>query len=92
MARRDLKPNEQDVYELLLSNINNLKLFDGVPDRTIQLIIDGVDDLEPLTFPYEIYTDVLREDEPCDVLDVEDVLKNAGSVKDNQIKLPKVIN
>ena len=45
MARRDLKPNEQDIYELLLSNINNLKLFDGVPDRTIQLIIDGVDDL-----------------------------------------------
>lgn len=45
MARRDLKPNEQDVYELLLSNINNLKLFDNVPDRTIQLIIDGVDDL-----------------------------------------------
>lgn len=45
MARRDLKPNEQDVYELLLSNINNLNLFDDVPVRTIQLIIDGVDDL-----------------------------------------------
>ncbi|WP_455682084.1 Asp-tRNA(Asn)/Glu-tRNA(Gln) amidotransferase subunit GatC [Thomasclavelia sp.] len=46
---------------------------------------------EPLAYPYEIETSFLREDEPVDVISREDVLKNAKSVQDNQIKVPKVV-
>ena len=53
--------------------------------------IEGVDDYEPMTFPFECSTDYLREDEPSTSLAREDVLMNAGSVLDNQIKLPKVV-
>lgn len=53
--------------------------------------IKGVDEAEPMTFPFDVTIDVLREDEPCVPLKNEDALKNAGSVQDGQIKLPKVI-
>ncbi|MFQ8705618.1 MAG: Asp-tRNA(Asn)/Glu-tRNA(Gln) amidotransferase subunit GatC [Thomasclavelia sp.] len=46
---------------------------------------------EPLAYPYEIETSFLREDKPVDVISREDVLKNAKSVQDNQIKVPKVV-
>ena len=46
---------------------------------------------EPLAYPYEIETSFLREDEPVDVISCEDVLKNAKSVQDDQIKVPKVV-
>ena len=46
---------------------------------------------EPLAYPYEIETSFLREDKPVDVIRREDVLKNAKSVQDNQIKVPKVV-
>ena len=45
----------------------------------------------PLAYPYEIETNFLREDEPVDVIMREDVLKNAKSVQDNQVKVPKVV-
>ena len=54
--------------------------------------IEGVDEVEPMTFPYEVYTTYLREDEAETPLEVEEVLKNAKDVVDNQIKLPKVVN
>lgn len=46
---------------------------------------------EPLAHPYEIETSFLRDDQPIDVISREDVLKNAKSVQDNQIKVPKVV-
>lgn len=46
---------------------------------------------EPLAYPYEIETSFLRRDDPVDVISREDVLKNAKSVQDNQIKVPKVV-
>lgn len=53
--------------------------------------IKGLDEYEPMTFPFDCETDFLREDEPAEVLDREEALKNAGSVQDNQVKLPKVV-
>lgn len=47
--------------------------------------------IEPLAYPYEIETSFLRDDQPIDVISREDVLKNAKSVQDNQIKVPKVV-
>ena len=49
---------------------------------------EGVD---PLAFPYEIETTYLRDDSETRVISREDALRNAKEVKDNQIKVPKVV-
>lgn len=51
----------------------------------------NTDDVAPLAFPYEIEMTFLREDEPTHIISREDALKNAKSVLDNQIKVPKVV-
>ena len=53
--------------------------------------IDGIDDAEPMTFPFEVTTTYLREDVAEEPLKQEDVLKNASDVKDGQIRLPRVV-
>ena len=53
--------------------------------------ISGIDDATPMTFPFEVTTDYLREDIPGEPLPIKEALKNANSVKDGQIKLPKVV-
>lgn len=53
--------------------------------------IPGVDDVEPMTFPFEIEQSYLREDVAEEPLKKEDALKNAIDVVDGQIRLPKVI-
>lgn len=72
--------------KLLLSEFDILvKQFELLKD------IEKVNEVKPMTFPYEIFNDYLREDVPSDVLTKEEVLKNAKNVKDGQIKLPKVV-
>ena len=53
--------------------------------------IEGLDDYEPMTFPFFCEDTDLREDEATEVLSREEALQNAGSTLDNQIKLPKVV-
>ena len=53
--------------------------------------IDGVDEVEPMTFPFNVTTDYLREDVAETPLTKEEVLANAKDVLDGQIKLPKVV-
>jgi aspartyl-tRNA(Asn)/glutamyl-tRNA(Gln) amidotransferase subunit C len=54
--------------------------------------IKGVDELEPMTFPFDCTTAFLREDIPTKTpLTQEEALRNANSKKDGQIKLPKVV-
>ena len=53
--------------------------------------IEGLENYEPMTFPFECTTDFLREDEVLEPLPREVALKNAGNVQDNQVKLPKVV-
>ncbi|MCH5172201.1 MAG: Asp-tRNA(Asn)/Glu-tRNA(Gln) amidotransferase subunit GatC [Erysipelotrichales bacterium] len=62
--------------------IKQMKLIGEIP---------GVDNVEPMTFPFDVTTDYLREDEVTETLSKEDVLKNAKDVVDGQIKLPKVV-
>lgn len=62
--------------------IKQMKLIGEIP---------GVDEVEPMTFPFDVATDYLREDEVEETLSKEDVLKNAKDVVDGQIKLPKVV-
>ena len=42
--------------------------------------IDGVDQAERMTFPFEVTNSYLREDEPTEPLSKEEVLKNAPEV------------
>ena len=53
--------------------------------------IEGIDSVEPMTFPYVIYHAYLREDEAKDCLTNEEVLANAKESKANQVKVPKVV-
>ena len=53
--------------------------------------IEGLEQYEPMTFPFPCETTYLREDDPEAPLSVEDALSNAGSTFENQIKLPKVV-
>ena len=53
--------------------------------------IEGIDKVEPMTFPYVIYHSYLREDEAKDCLTNEEVLANAKESKANQVKVPKVV-
>ena len=51
----------------------------------------NTDGVEPLAFPYEIETTYLRDDSETHVISREDAFLNAKEVKDNQIKVPKVV-
>ncbi len=53
--------------------------------------IEGIQNYEPMTFPFVDYHATLREDIAHDSLPVEDVLKNAKQVAHNQVKVPKVV-
>jgi len=66
--------------------------FDVIIDQ-MDLIgeIEGINDLEPMVFPYIEPTIGLREDEPSETLIVEDVLKNAPNSMDNNIRVKKVV-
>ena len=53
--------------------------------------IEGLENYEPMTFPFPCETSFLREDEAITPLSKEEALQNAGNVQDGQIKLPKVV-
>ena len=65
----------------------------GILTKQMETIgkIEGLEDFEPMTFPFDVTTSVLREDDPIKPLSREDALRNAGSTLDGQIKLPKVV-
>ena len=56
-------------------------------------LINEVDlkDVTPMTFPFNCYTNFLREDDETSTISREDALRNAKDVVDNQIRLPKVV-
>ena len=70
-----------------------LKEFETV-EKHMDLIgkIDGISNVDPMTFPYVIYHATLREDEAKECLTNEEVLSNSKDTKANQIKVPKVVN
>lgn len=85
-ANRLLFDMSDEEYQTLLAEF-------GVLTKQMETIgkIEGLEDYEPMTFPFECETTYLREDTPTVPLDREEALSNAGSVLDHQIKLPKVV-
>ena len=53
--------------------------------------IEGLENVTPMTFPFDVSTSLLREDIPEESLTKEEILRNAKDVQDGQIKLPKVV-
>lgn len=85
-ANRLLFDMSDEEYQTLLDEFDVIKAqLSKIGD------IPGVDEVTPMTFPFDVSIDYLREDEPISPLEKSDVLKNAGSTLDGQIKLPKVL-
>lgn len=53
--------------------------------------IDGIDEVEPLIYPFKLDNVSLREDNVEEELELDDILKNSGSNLYNQVKVPKVV-
>ncbi len=77
---------EEAEYDTLLEEfdviVKQMKLISEIP---------GLDDLKPMTFPFEVTTPYLREDVATEPLPRDEALKNASDVVDGQIRLPKVV-
>ena len=78
-----MKDEEFDTFEKEFETI--LKHMDLITK------IDKIEEVEPMTFPFNVTTDYLREDVAETPLTKEEVLSNAKDVLDGQIKLPKVV-
>ena len=78
-------------------NISDVEMSELVDEYDIFMnhvaVLEEIDTegVEPLAYPYEIETTFLRDDEPIDIISLEDALSNAKSVQENQIKVPKVV-
>lgn len=85
-ARRLLFNMSEEEYDTLLQEF-------AVLTKQMETIgkIPGLEDYEPMTFPFDCHTSYLREDIPEEPLEREEALRNAGSVFEGQIKLPKVV-
>ena len=69
-------PELVDEYDIFMNHVAVLEEID-------------TEGIEPLA--YQIETTFLRDDEPIDIISLEDALSNAKSVQENQIKVPKVV-
>ena len=65
----------------------------AIISKQMELIgkIEGVDSVEPMTFPFPVYTSYMREDVAKEPLSRDEAMKNAHDVVDGQIRLPKVV-
>ena len=76
----------EEQYDALLKEFSYLlKQLEYMGD------IPHIDEVEPMTFPFEVKTTFLREDVVEKPLSKEEALKNAQDVVDGQVKLPKVV-
>lgn len=96
----------KEINKSVLKSASNSLLFDmtdeqyAVLEKEFTILLkqmdligqtQGIDDLEPMTFPFDVATDSLREDVPSEPLPRDVALQNAKDVVDGQIKLPKVV-
>ena len=85
-ANRLLFDMSEEEYKTLLTE------FDIVT-KQMKPINDNVelDKIEPMVFPFEVFTSEMREDVPEQPLTREEALKNSQRKVGGQIKLPKVV-
>ena len=86
LANKLMFTMEESEYDTLLEEFDTMiKQMDLIGE------IKGIENVEPMCYPFPLEDVCLREDEVVDVLDIEDILQNSGSTLYNQVKLPKVV-
>lgn len=53
--------------------------------------IDGIDQIDPMTFPFITNQATFRKDEIKNTLTTEEAIQNAKMVERNQVRVPKVV-
>ena len=53
--------------------------------------IEGLDEVEPMTFPYTVYAKVVRDDEVGELMSYDEIFSNIKNSRFNQIRVPKVV-
>ena len=71
---------------------NLLEEYNSIIDQ-IKIIgeVKGIDEVEPMTFPFDVTNSYLRDDIAEEPLKREDALKNAKDIHNGMIGLPRVI-
>ena len=67
--------------------------FDDI-EHSMELInkIDGIKDVEPQSYPFEMEIADLRSDDDVDEeIPIDILLRNAGSVEGREVEVPKVV-
>ena len=67
--------------------------FDDI-EKNMELInkIDGIKDVEPLSYPYEMEIDDLRSDDETDeTIEIDTLLRNAGQIDGREVEVQKVV-
>ena len=61
----------------------NMDLINKIPD---------IKDIEPLSYPFEMYVDDLREDsDEGEKIDIDELLSNCDVVEGREVEVPKVV-
>jgi len=86
-ANRLLFDMSDSEYQTLLNEFETIK-------EEMKIIAEdkSIDNTSPMVFPFEVSTDLLREDAPETPNSREEILKNAKNKVAGQIKLPKVVS
>lgn len=69
-----------------------LEEFDVIKER-MEIIsnIEGIENVEPQSFPCEFYLTTLRKDEAKESLPIEDILANCDESIERVVEVPKVV-
>ena len=86
LANKLMFTMEEEEYDTLLEEFDTMiKQMDLIGK------IDGIENVEPMCYPFLLDDVCLREDNVVDELEIDDILSNSGSTLYNQVKLPKVV-
>ena len=86
LANKLMFTMEESEYDTLLDEFDTMiKQMDLIGK------IEGIENIEPMSYPFPLEDVCLREDEVVDELEIEEILQNSGSNLYNQVKLPKVV-
>ena len=54
--------------------------------------IPNIKDVEPLSYPFEMYVDDLRDDDAVgEKIEIEELLSNCDAVEGREVEVPKVV-
>lgn len=92
---KDLVDSYADKLLIGLTDEENemvLKEFDII-EKDMERIanFDGIDKVSPMTHALDDFYYELREDEPKDSLEIEEIMQNCDTYEDREVSVPKVV-